>query len=296
MPDINFDYNANDDIDIVRDDYERRGFTVLRSGFNEREVEELFKYALKLEALVTKNEILPFEAVDSDASDYASTPSDFVFRNFGTSIAMMYPSHVITEMKKIALNANLQNLVSAIIRSDTLRYYYDEIYIKRSQSQNATPYHQDLASLPFSGSHIPICWTLLTDPHVDQAPLTMVEGSHQIEAIFYPELLDPAAMSSAYKKLPTVDEFEHAYGCRVVVPDVKKGDTVVFHPKTVHGSLNNNGRGQRVSFVCRWLGDDVRLDLRDNCVGDPRLRGRRLDTVNFEEIYPVTWNAALNGN
>lgn len=273
-------------------EYHDQGFTVLHDVFSPEEVETLKSIALRLEEhAAAQADTPPPHGECAVQPGLEATPSDFAFRDFGHSLAMMYASHVYPQMQETVRTSRLPSLVAELIGSRSLRYYFDEVHIKRPNSDNATPYHHDLASLPFTGSQIPICWSSFTPYRADAAPLSLIPGSHLLPTLFYPSQRGKGAEIPGYSPLPTLEEFADRYGLTLQVPESGPGDCIVFHPRTVHGAPPNRSQETRIGFVCRWIGEDAVYRANAMSLPEPRLRGAPMTEERFERLYPICWTA-----
>jgi len=112
----------------------------------------------------------------------------------------------------------------------------------------ATSWHQDRAVTldEADNTRMVTVWVAITDANVENGCLQVIPGSHRgamLEHCPVPQLAIPDKLFDISSATP--------------VP-VKSGGVVLFHPLTVHGSLENTTNDIRWSF-----------DLRYNVTGDP---------------------------
>ncbi len=112
----------------------------------------------------------------------------------------------------------------------------------------ATDWHQDRAVTleEADATRMVTCWVAVTDATVENGCLRAVPGSHRGEMLQHcpnPQVGIPTSLFDPDQAEPL---------------PVKAGGVIVFHPLTIHGSLDN------VSDEVRWS-----FDLRYNVAGDP---------------------------
>jgi ectoine hydroxylase-related dioxygenase (phytanoyl-CoA dioxygenase family) len=201
------------------------------------------------------------------------------------------------EIRRLLLESAAPEVLAAVIGSTTLRLWVDGIFMKSGNApETATPWHNDECTYSFVGEHRPSLWIALTDVDADNSPLITLSGSHR----------DPWRYHSPFSRqdVPPPPEFrpwQHLVD-RVNAPDApiltwpaRRGDVIVLHPKTIHGSLprRSSQPGMRLAYSVRWLGDDVRwmpnaLNLAALFDTHPAMqRG----APPPEELFPVVWRA-----
>lgn len=148
--------------------------------------------------------------------------------------------------------------VLASLGSDSMRFFYDQTFVKEPGTQVPTPWHHDLTFWPLDGWQICSIWMPL-DPVTDATSgLQYVKGSHRWpnrfkaitpdhnEFMLNPELEDVPDIESAR------DQYDLASW------DMDPGDVLIFHPLVLHGSGGNQSIDvRRRALATRWLGDDV---------------------------------------
>lgn len=111
-----------------------------------------------------------------------------------------------------------------------------------------TDWHQDRAVTleEADATRMVTCWCAVTDASVENGCLQVIPGSHRGAMMPHcpnPQVGIPASMLEGREARPL---------------PVRAGGVIVFHPLTVHGSLDNRSDGVRWSF-----------DLRYHVTGDP---------------------------
>jgi ectoine hydroxylase-related dioxygenase (phytanoyl-CoA dioxygenase family) len=152
-------------------------------------------------------------------------------------------------------------VTAAIMQSTRSRFWVDATFLKDQAGATAgTPWHNDTCTWPFWGRQMTILWIALTDVDADNAPLTTIRGSHagdgRYYSTFFPQDQAPPPGYRPWSELLAQAEGPDA---EVQVWTMQRGDCVLMHPSTIHGSRPRAaGQGQpRLAFSTRWLGDDV---------------------------------------
>ena len=152
-------------------------------------------------------------------------------------------------------------VTAAIMQSKCSRFWVDASFLKDQAGATAgTPWHNDTCTWPFWGRQMTILWIALTDVDADNAPLTTIRGSHagdgRYYSTFFPQDQPPPPGYRPWSELLAQAEGPSA---EVQVWTMQRGDCVLMHPSTIHGSLPRAAtQGQpRLAFSTRWLGDDV---------------------------------------
>lgn len=153
------------------------------------------------------------------------------------------------------------DLTATIMQSKRARFWVDASFLKDQAGATAgTPWHNDTCTWPFWGRQMTILWIALTDVDADNAPLTTIRGSHagdgRYYSTFFPQGQTPPPGYRPWSELLAQAERPDA---DVQVWTMERGDCVLMHPSTIHGSLPRAAsQGQpRLAFSTRWLGDDV---------------------------------------
>lgn len=200
-------------------------------------------------------------------------------------------------IRRLLLASPAAQVVGEVIGASSLRLWVDGIFLKTGNApQTATPWHNDECTYSFVGEHRPSLWIALTDVDEDNSPLITLSGSH----------LDPWRYHSPFSRQDVETPlgflpWQHLVD-RVNAPDApvmtwpaRRGDVIVLHPKTIHGSLPRNSAqpGMRLGYSVRWLGDDVRwspnaLNLAASFDSHPDMRR---DAPPPESLFPVVWRA-----
>lgn len=195
------------------------------------------------------------------------------------------------------LNSPAADIVGQVIGARTLQFWWDQSFCKAANSmpEAATQWHTDAGSFSFVGEMLPSFWIAATDVGPDNAPLITVAGSHNDRRMFRPvfgkehvKVLPPP-----YAELSELENIAKAPGAVIRTWTMAAGDCLVIHPRTYHASLAPvPGAGRRIGLTSRWLGDDIRWQLREMTFtypDDKRFRNIVQDAPPPEAEFPIIW-------
>ncbi|HEX5373731.1 MAG TPA: phytanoyl-CoA dioxygenase family protein [Aquabacterium sp.] len=145
-----------------------------------------------------------------------------------------------------------------LMRSEEVRFFYDQMFIKEPGTDAPTPWHQDLTFWPIRGEQITSFWIPLNPVTTENSGLLYVRGSHKWPQRF--KSLSPdyvaALIDENADDIPDINANPNKYD--LLHWDMEPGDILMFHPLTLHGSFGNKSRTTpRRALALRWTGDDV---------------------------------------
>ena len=87
-------------------------------------------------------------------------------------------------------------------------------------------------------------------------------------------------------EMPNIENLNN----KIMIPDLKPGDAVLFNFKIVHGASGNNSKDRRRAFSMRFIGDDVRYIDRGGETSPP-FKGINLKVGDSlrKDWFPVIW-------
>ena len=199
-----------------------------------------------------------------------------------TSGRSMFYDHTawqgIEEYRKFIFNSPAAQICGQLMRSTTINFFFDSVFVRSTGTQFETPWHQDEPYWSVEGYDACSIWMPL-GPVKRKNALSFVPGSHRLKTVFkqynFGDLnpvrkknVDQVDFSDiAEQEFPDINADPERFG--VVSWDMQPGDCIAFNGRTMHGGSGklDDGCELRV-FTTKWVGDDVRIKFRD-CGMDP---------------------------
>uniref|UniRef100_A0A7S4F237 Phytanoyl-CoA dioxygenase n=1 Tax=Chrysotila carterae TaxID=13221 RepID=A0A7S4F237_CHRCT len=189
-----------------------------------------------------------------------------------------------------ALHGPCAAVAAGVTQSNSVRYLYDQLFVKEHGVTLPTPWHQDGGYWRVKGAQLSSVFVPL-DPVSTDNCLSFVPGSHRWPLHNPMHFADGTQYSgTSLPQMPDVDAMVAAGAVNLKQFELQPGDVLVFSSSTVHGGRGNWGR----ALSTRWAGDDCtfwarpgegavptgQLNLRD---GDPLRRN--------PAAFPLAWHA-----
>ncbi|MBN1008226.1 phytanoyl-CoA dioxygenase family protein [Amphritea pacifica] len=197
-----------------------------------------------------------------------------------------------------AKESGCARLAAQAMQSQTARFYFDHLLIKKAETTTPTPWHQDVPYWPFRGKQIASIWLALTPVTVAGSGLEFVRGSHNEDVFYLPEAFGASgekanAWTGTGEGIPCPDIEAGRENFDIIGFDLQPGDALLFSAWTLHGSPGNQSTTQdRMAFSTRWLGGDAIWDPRpgtDPSVNPQEVRvspgSHPADNAIFPEFY-----------
>ena len=139
-----------------------------------------------------------------------------------------------------------------------VRFFYDQMFVKEPGTDAPTPWHQDLSFWPIRGEQITSFWIPLDPVTRVSSGLMYVRGSHKWPQRF--KAISPdyiaAIIDEKMDDIPDINATPDQY--ELLDWEMERGDILMFHPLTLHGSYGNHHRTRRRrALALRWTGEDV---------------------------------------
>ncbi len=174
------------------------------------------------------------------------------------------------EFRCFAFESGLAGLAAQATGSETIRLYFEQVFVKDPGAADVFHWHQDNPFWPISGTQVCSTWVALTGASVESSALEFVRGSHAWGITYRPYFGGPTEVEKLDRIWPNfgsyvasfpdeVEVFEdHPERFDVIGFDVEPGDALLFDYRIVHRSRGNGSPHRRVAVSWRWLGDDAR--------------------------------------
>ena len=178
------------------------------------------------------------------------------------------------------------------MQSAKVNIVFDQLLIKKPETDGPTVWHQDLTYWPIKGTNVATLWLALDTVTEDSGSMELVKGSHLCGERYHPvACVDPAKYKTPEPPVPVIeakrDELDF------IRFDYEPRDCTMHHGMLIHSAVGNSHQNRRRrAYVTRRAGDGVVYDPRLNIqrmLWDPELpAGAPLDS----ELWPVVWQAA----
>lgn len=214
----------------------------------------------------------------------------------GRFYSNVYLSDMDARFRKLRDESPAAEIAAGLMQADTVRFFYDQLFIKAPGTSAPTPWHNDLPFWPFQGRDLISIWIALTPVNKDTSGVQYVAGSHHWGRMFRavtPDY-DTRFMDESMALCPDYGSGEQDPSIRVLSWDMQPGDVLCHHPLTVHGAGGNQSASQtRIGLSIRYLGADVRWDPRPHAMGLRRDPGVPAGAFPSDDVaLPIVWERA----
>lgn len=210
------------------------------------------------------------------------------------------------EFRTFAFESGLAPLAAQATGSDTIRLYFDQIFIKPAGSSSEFVWHQDHPYWPIGGTQVVSTWLALTAATAATSALEFVAGSHRWGATYRPVGGDGSREHMnrmwngfgdlAYSIPDEITDFEnHPDDYEVLGFDVEPGDALLFDYRILHRSRGNPSANRRVAISWRWLGDDATWQWqtgKDPVINQDSTFLQPGDPLTDDSTFPIVYAGA----
>lgn len=209
------------------------------------------------------------------------------------------------DFRALFLESPLGRLAADLMQSSEARVLYDQLLVKEPNTEEITPWHQDLPYWPVQGEQIISFWCGFDPVSLDSGGVVYLRGSHRWNKFYAPDTFGANEKTDAIfeevfnvnlEKVPDIDS--HLDDYELLSWDMQPGDVLVHHPLTLHSSSGNFSTDiRRRGLALRYIGDDASYDDREGTfAGIPDLsaalglgnykRGDKLGGDCFPRAWP----------
>ena len=181
-------------------------------------------------------------------------------------------------------------IAAALLRSEKINFYDDQVFVKQPKTSERTAYHQDSSYFHFEGDQACTIWIPVDPVSFDSGTIRYVPGSHRWgffkPNVFVSQMAFPGADGEA---LPDIEGNEEAFN--IVSFELEPGDMLVHHHLTVHGSAGNaTSRQTRRAASLRYCGEDIRFKFRPYAPAQKHYHHSLKDGDPLDcDQFPVVW-------
>jgi len=184
-------------------------------------------------------------------------------------------SRTCPSIRKMLRGSAVPRIACRALGAESITFWRDEAHYKTpSMLTNATPWHHDIAGIPFKGRDIVTVWISLAPIGESVGPLRTVSKSHLDMAKRYrppSRTVAPDDDGSLYLNMPDFDALIAAGELEAKTWTMATGDGLIFDSHTVHCSLPNTSQTARIAYATRWIGADARYAPDVYSVTDPAI-------------------------
>ena len=208
----------------------------------------------------------------------------------------------IPEYRRFITESPMAEIAGRILRSSTINFFFDAIFVRSPGNRFRTPFHQDEPYWSVTGYDTCSAWLPLV-PVEKRSALEFVKGSHLWEGRLHQPNFggltgddrDQVDYGTDSEPFPDIEGERHRYD--ILSWEMEPGDVAIFNARTIHGGSGNLAPDRDLQvFNTKWVGDDVRVIFRPEGM-DPDHQetmtavglapGDRLGT----DLYPKVWSA-----
>ncbi|KAJ8611741.1 hypothetical protein CTAYLR_009515 [Chrysophaeum taylorii] len=219
----------------------------------------------------------------SDLAQFIGAPTDASTFFTDLELARRLPSFAA-----FALHGPCAAVASGITGSKSVRYLYDQLFLKPEGVSVPTPWHQDGGYWCAAGQDLCSVFVPL-DVVKARECLAFLPGTHRWPLHNPSHFADGTPyMGTTLPPLPDIDAIIDDKNPPLQF-DLQPGDVLVFSSRTVHGGRGNWGR----ALSTRWAGDDVRFWPRpgEGAVPTGNLHLNNGDPLaKNPDAFPLAWS------
>ena len=196
--------------------------------------------------------------------------------------------------RDLALFSSLPALAQQVLGTPSVRFFYEQFFVKRAGCPVDTPWHQDIPFWPVTGSQIISFWITLDAVSRESSGLEFVRGSHHWTDRFRAVTPghDPYMMDTNLPIAPDYSERRQEHD--VIGWDMEPGDVLLFGPVVCHGSAaNGSNEVDRRALAFRYHGPDVRFTPRHATMPLLWEHGLEPDDPLGGPLFPQVWPEVL---
>lgn len=256
----------------VVDTYRRDGVAVVRSVVSPHWIEKLRRGC---------------EEAQDEPGEYAQYLGKAT--DVGTFFTDLEMARRLPTFAEFALLGPCAAVAGAVTGSDSVRYLYDQLFIKEAGVSLPTPWHQDGGYWRAKGEDLCSVFVPL-DKVAARDCLAFLPGTQHWELHNPAHFADGTPYTGT--SLPELTKKDLDIVPERLTFDLEPGDVLVFSAKTVHGGEGNWGR----ALSTRWAGDDVRFWARpgEGAVPTGNLNLRQGDPLERNPAaFPEAWRRSI---
>ncbi len=148
------------------------------------------------------------------------------------------------KFRRLIMRGALADIAGALLCSEEVRYYNDQLFIKEPRTKQKTAFHQDAAYFNIEGDDCCTMWVPVDPVTLVNGALQYVRGSHLDGRYYAPNVFVSQTSLPGASEEPVPDIEGDPASFDIVHFDTEPGDVLVHHYRTLHGAGGNLSRYQ----------------------------------------------------
>ena len=193
--------------------------------------------------------------------------------------------------RKFSLSGEAPEIAAALLNSDQIHFFGDQIFVKEPGTRERTAFHQDATYFEITGDRCCVLWVPVDPVTLKGGTMQYWRGSHRSGKLYQPNVFITQTPLPGAKGEPLPDIEGNVDQYDIVYFEVEPGDVLVHHYRTVHGAGGNLSRYQvRRAASIRYCGDDIRFETRSWAPKQLHHKTRLNDGDKLSgPDFPVVW-------
>ena len=231
--------------------YYKKGFTVVRNIFSNKEILGLMK----------ELEIVKLKAEKKNNNKYFHKTKDNKFNTIH-NIQQFHKKGLIINLSKKKV---LKNLAQMLLKDEPIVRNI-EFFLKPKKTGMSSPYHQDNFYWNILSAKALNIWIACSEANENNGGICYLEGSHLLGTINHEISFAKGSSQKINNKLISKLLFKKKF------PKLKPGDCIIHHPEVIHGSKKNISKKDRIGFVVSYKAKNSKTDKNKIIQYKKRLR------------------------
>lgn len=207
-----------------------------------------------------------------------------------------------SDFEAFALFSPLPEIAHALLGSEKVRLFYDQLLVKEPNTKEETPWHQDLPYWPLRGDDILSLWVPFDTVTAESGAMRYIKGSHRPGILYAPTPFGKssgfAGLLSAAQLPPFPEKETFLPTADILVCDMAPGDVIAHHPLVFHWSPGNlHSTMRRRALALRYVGDHAAFDEgAANFLAHPNLAPQLREPLSYKTgdrpggaNFPLAW-------
>ena len=175
----------------------------------------------------------------------------------------------IKSLRRVTNGKTLENTFSKIFGSPSIGF--DFIFLRAVARGKFTHMHCDAGFFTRVTKQILTCWLAFTEVTFDKGPLFVIKGSHKFKDVQDKYIDFDVDIHKDIKATIETHPIQYAEekNSKILTAEFKPGDALIFGMYTVHGTLENHAKDNKIRLTC-----DIRFQPKSE-QKDPRYFGSK---------------------